>query len=264
MAVVISASTTNTTQATVLWQNRLTALNYAASTSAVGYPAINATAADTATSWKPTAVPATLSFNYGSAIAIDSVGVAAHNLSTVGATINVQSSPNNSTWTTRATATPTNSEDLLFLFPSVSAQYWRVQITGGIANIGVLFFGSRLVFPYAPVDSYTPLNHARKYTKFFNTSLGGHLITNRVQSMESSTDVDLGFVQRTFVDGPLVEFKSWYDQGGTFFYAGCPSLYPLDIGYCTSGSEDETVAVEYIQGNRLANLSFGLRAYNGL
>jgi hypothetical protein len=81
--------------------------------------------------------------------------------------------------------------------------------------------------------------------------------------MGAATDVDLGFVQRTFVDGALVGFKTHYDQGGTFFYAGCPSMYPLDMGYCTAGSEDETVAVEYIQADRLANLSFGVVAYVG-
>lgn len=265
MAVYIESGVIDTRQATVLWDNKLTALNYIASSSAVGYPAVNATSPDTATEWKPASVTpgAWLIADLGISTICDSFGISAHTLGSSGSTIEVQYSSNSITWTTIQTVTPTDNEDLFLIFPATSARYWSLRITNAIPTIGVIFIGKRLVFPHAPIDSYTPLHHSRKYTKYFNTSIGGHLISNRVESMGAETEVDIGFVQRSFVEGDFRKFEKHYNQGGTFFYAGSPVNYPLDVGYCTASGDDEIVKVEYIQADKLANLSFGVRAYVG-
>ena len=123
--------------------------------------------------------------------------------------------------------------------------------------------GSKLAFPHTPIDSYTPLHHARRYEKMFNDSIKGVMLGNRVMASGAETDVDFGFVNRSFVDGPLRAFESHYNQGGTFFYAGWPAGQPLDMGYCRADSEYAIVNVEYIEGDGLANLSMGLKAYVG-
>lgn len=263
MSVVIQSGAVDTRQATVLWENKLTAMNYLASSSAAGYPAVNVTSPDTATEWRPTSVPAWVQGDTGGSTICDSVGIASHTIGSSGASIDIQYSPDTATWTTIQTVTPTTDEDLFLIFPETSSRHWAVRVRNAIPTIGVIFIGKRLVFPHAPIDSYTPLHHSRKYTKYFNTSIGGHLISNRVESMGAETEVDIGFVQRSFVEGDFRRFQKHYNQGGTFFYAGSPVNYPLDVGYCTASSDEEIVKVEYIQADKLANLSFGVRAYVG-
>lgn len=157
--------------------------------------------------------------------------------------------------------TPTDNADMLFLIPSTNSAAWRLSLTGPAANIGILQVGKRLVFPNAPLDDYTPLNMAREYTKLRNQSLKGQLLGNRVIAAGARTEVDLGYVTRTWADTNLPAFKSHYDQGGTFFYAGCPSKFPLDMGYCWSDGDNDTIAVSYVEADRLSTVSFAVRSY---
>jgi len=263
MPVVSAPLTQNLNKSTVAWDNKATASNVSASTAAAGYPAVQATDPATWSSWRPTSVPAWLRSDMGVATVIDAVGIAAHTLASSGAVVAVQRSSNNVTWTTVYTYTPTSDEDVLILFPAVSARYWRVYVTGAVANLGYVSFSQRLTFPHTPVDSYTPLHHARKYTKMFNDSIKGAMLGNRVMAAGAETAVDLGFVDRSFVDGALRGFESHYNQGGTFFYAGWPQGQPLDVGYCRAGSEDEIIQVQYVEAGKLAELSFSVMAYVG-
>ena len=118
-------------------------------------------------------------------------------------------------------------------------------------------------FPHPPVDSYTPLHRARRYTKMFNDSLRGQFLGNRVMAAGAETEVDLGFVTRSWLEGNISGFEERYNQGGTFFYAGCPALYPRDMGYCRANGEDAALEIEFTEGQRLATLSFGVESFVG-
>lgn len=262
MPAVVVAGATSPNNATVLWQ----AVTPTVTTSGgvAGYPVINVTDPATWSSWRPSRSNGWVRYDFGVATSISGCGIAAHNMATSGVTgVAVQSSTNGSTWTARATYEPLTDEDLFIMFPAVSARYWRVLLTGPAANIGVVVFGSRLVFPHAPIDSYTPLHHSRRYTKLFNDSVRGHFLGNRVMAAGAETSVDLGFVDRTWLEGSIRPFEYHYNQGGTFFYAGCPGKYPLDMGYCRAGGDDETLSIDWSEADKMANLSFGIRSYVG-
>lgn len=200
-----------------------------------------------------------------SAVTVDTVGVSAHNMATSGSSVVIQYSSDGVSWAdARPSYSPLTDDDLIFTFGDITARYWRFNFTNpSIMAVGVIFIGKRLAFPHTPIDSYTPLHHARKYTKFFNDSIRGQFLANRVMAAGAETEVNLGFVQRSFVDGPLRAFESHYNQGGLFFYAGWPAGQPLDMGYCRAASQDGSVAVEYIEGENLANLSFSVVSYVG-
>lgn len=235
------------------------------------HPAINA-ARDPSTwsSWKAVAGSAS-SFTAnvpagGGNRTNNTLGVAAHNLASTGASLSLQLSDDGVTWTlATGIYAPLTDEDFILHFPTLNAQYWRVNLINSNANtsVGVASLGNALIMPHAPIDSYTPLHHARKYTKMFNDSIKGQFLGNRVMAAGAETTVDYGFIPREFADGPLIPFASHYNQGGTFFYAGWPAGKPQDMGYCRASGDDETVSVEYIEGHRLANVSFGLRSYVG-
>lgn len=260
MPAVVVAGATDTSVATVVWQQITPVIT--ASGSAAGFPAININDPATWSSWKADGSNGWTKYDLGGATSIDAIGIAAHNLFTSGVTqIVIASSTDDASYTNRVTHNVASDADLLFLIEAQTARYWRVTLTGPAANIGILQVGKRLVFPNAPLDDYTPLNMAREYTKLRNQSLKGQLLGNRVIAAGAITDVDLGYVTRTWADTNLPAFKSHYDQGGTFFYAGCPSKFPLDMGYCWSDGDDDTIAVSYVEADRLSTVSFAVRSY---
>lgn len=261
MPVVITGAATNTNKACVTWQAIEPTIT--SSGDADGYPAINLIDPATWSSWLASGANGWVRYDFGSAVSIDSVAVVAHELATSAATVSIQSSHDGVTWTTQSTSSPLTDEDILFLFPSVSARYWRILLGANPANISVLIISAKLSFPHTPIDSYTPLHHARTYDKMFNDSINGVMLGNRVMATGAETSVDFGFVQRSFVDNDLRTFEDWYNQGGTFVYSGWPFGQPLDMGYCRAISEADIIAVEYIEGENLANLSFGIHSYVG-
>lgn len=261
MPVTVVSGATLTNKAMVMWSNDATVV---ASSANPMYPAINVTSQDTFSSWLASSNNPSIYVDKGVSTAADCVGISSHNLFSKGITSLVISRSSNATsWTTIQTVTITSDDDIIVVFPEGSFRYWRISWTGVPANIGVLMFGKRLVFPNAPIDDYVPLNHSRRYTKYFNQSILGQLLGNRVMAAGAETSVDIGYVERSFTDGALVPFESRYNQGGTFFYASCPSMYPRDMGYCWANSQDATVSVTYVEADKLSTLSFGVTAYVG-
>lgn len=254
----------------ILWDNVLSRSNITQAGTMPQYPAINAAKdPNTWSSWRASGGSATyLTANVPAGSGnrnIGALGVAAHNLATTATNISVQYSTDGSSWTLAAPIySPLTDEDILILFPVVNAQYWRVNMLGGLGSIGVVYLGNTLIMPHPPTDDYVPLHHARQYEKMFNDSLKGQFLGNRVMSAGASTQVDYGFVDRSWADGPLRGFEDHYNKGGTFFYASWPSGKPQDMGYCRAGSSDEIMAVEYIEAEKMASLSFGLEAYVGV
>lgn len=262
MPVVVSGAIGPVNRAVVLWNNLANVGNISGSASLATNPAVNAVDPDTWSSWRAPAAPSAISCNLGSPFEVDAVGIAAHTLFSSGVTqIQIQHSTNGASWTTALAYTPTSDDDLFFIFQPLTYAYWRVNISGQPANIGYVSFGKRLTFPSAPVDDYVPLNYAREYTKMRNESLKGQLLGNRVIAAGAATEVDLGYVTRAWGDTYVPGFKSHYDQGGTFFYAGCPSKYPMDMGYCWGDGDSSTVSLTYVEADKLSTLSFPVRSY---
>jgi len=259
----MAPSATDGNKAFVLWDNILTRSTITSPEQPTNGPRINALDPATWNSWS-VQLGTSLIADYGSDYTVDSVGIASHTMATDGATILIQHSPNGTDWTSaHPPYIPLTNEDIIIVFPQVTARYWRVLVYNAPTTVGVVFLGKRLIFPHTPIDSYTPLNHARKYTKEFNESIKGALLGNRVMAAGAETEVDFGFVERSWADGPLVPFERHYNQGGTFFYAGYPGGKPLDMGYCRAIDADATIAVEYIEADKLASLSFGVHSYVG-
>lgn len=262
MPVTVVAGAESPLNATVLWQAIKPTMVGNAGTA--GYPSVNLTDPATWSSWKPVGSNAGVGYDMGAPVSFDGCGISAHNMATSGvAGVRIQYSLDNSTWSTIVTPETLTDDDMLILFPAVTARYWRITLNGPPANVGVLVFGKRLVFPHAPVDGYTPLHHARQYTKLFNDSVKGQFLGNRVMAAGAETSVDMGFLERPWLEGNIRPFEAHYNQGGTFFYAGCPGKYPLDMGYCRAGGDDETLAIEWNEADKMANLSFGIRSYVG-
>lgn len=212
--------------------------------------------------WTPSEATASATVDMGAATRADMIGIAAHNLATSTAIVNVQSSDNNSTWVTRLSITPTNDSTIIGLFPSVSARYWRVQITSGPASIGVMKLGRRIVVPSGLSIGYVSANHANVVELLSNDSVDGQFLNTRVIRRSGQTTLDFGMVDQEFIDGGFAEFERKYNDGRAFFYAGSPLTLPLDAAYCKRPVGSGEIRPTY-DGGELMALSFEAQIYAG-
>lgn len=234
-----------------------------ASAQMTGFPAINITEEATYNSWRASGAPNYAGFDCGALRAVDALGIAAHTLGTSGAGVQLLGSNDDITYSTILSHSPLTNEELFFIFPLVSFRYYRVRVTLNGAQIGVVKAGRRLDFPCTPIMGYKPVHHSRKYNKYFNNSMEGHLLGNRVMSAGGTTTVEFPEIPRSFVDGPLRGFQDHYARGGTFFYAGWPGGKPQDVAYAWADGEDAMVDVSYTGGEKLSTVGFGMSMYYG-
>jgi hypothetical protein len=181
--------------------------------------------------WKPTSLTATWAIDAGSARTVNYCGIAAHDCGSSGNTITVQSSTNNSTWTTRDSFAPTDNSPIMFLFEDVSARYWRISIAGGTApTIGVIQFGKTLDMERPCFAGLEPINFSRTTVIRPNRSENGQWIGRSIIRGGSSMSVSYRHLSYAWYKAnfdPFVEDARKYP----FFFAWRPQGYLDTVGY---------------------------------
>jgi hypothetical protein len=202
-----------------------------ASSEAVDFPADAPLNELTYEFWRPTALPATWDLDIGSEVDVNYFGIAAHTLGTSGNTVTIQSSVDNTTWDTIDSITPTDNSPIMFLFASVTAQYYRIEISGGaIPSVGVIYIGTVLEMLRPCYGGITPISLSRDSVIRPNRSEGGQWLGRSVIRSGSSmkvqyTNLENNWVRTTFKD--FIEDAVIYP----FFFAWRPDNYAEDVGY---------------------------------
>lgn len=143
-----------------------------ASTTAAGFDVLNLLDWRPYTEWQPTALPATVTVDCGSAKAADYAVVWGHDLGTQGATLEVRGSTDNfsASDVLEATVTPTDDRPFLLEWASVSYRYWRIRITGStMPTLGIAAIGAALEIPKGLTEGFDPLGRTPK--GMFNRSV---------------------------------------------------------------------------------------------
>lgn len=207
------------------------------------------------TYWKPTALPATLDVDCGSARSADSAFIYGHDLFTQGATIEIRSSTDAfaASNVLQASSTPTSNNPFVLLFASASYRYWRIRITGttmpylAIGCVGVRLEPDGIMQAnfdplYRDLDGITNVSdNGQPLGKSINFAAWSHPITfNRVS---------WSWLRTTFIPA----YNSWLRAYpfGWQWHAGVDSV-PL---LCTMGDELRTPHYP----NYTADVSFDLR-----
>lgn len=234
MSVTITGDVPFSNAPRVIWDKL--AGTIAASTAAALYDAAFADQPQTYTAWKPTAVPATWSVTPDTPAPVDCCAIGCHTLGTTGATVHVEYDAG-AGWVTVASATPPDDAALLFLFPAITADAWRVRVTGAVAELGVIMFAVATVFPraaqFAPA---TPITEAEEYTYATNRTDGGSWAGRSVTSTGLRFSVEISNLSEVFAES--AEWRGFRDHAntgdGAFFIAPKPLAYPREIAYAWS------------------------------
>jgi hypothetical protein len=229
---ITNAPTANDRLPTVLWNNLLIGKTLAASSEAVDYPKENIRTENTIKAWRPTALPAQLSVDLGSSTSVDSFALVGHDCGTKGNTILLQSSPDNSVWTTRCTVVPTDNTTVMGLFTAFSARYWRINISGGtVPTISVFMLSQRFNLPAGVKPPYNPVWLSQDYELLTASTMGGQFMGNRVLRKGGRTNISLVSFETVFVSTTLLPFREHYNSGKAFVFAASPSVFAQDVGY---------------------------------
>lgn len=167
--------TTPLNYARIGWENLSKDATLAASSETTGFESDSLQNELTYELWKPSALPATLTYDLGASKLINYIGIAAHTLGASQTTINAEYSLDGVTYTpTFSTATPAKNDAVMMLFNLVSARYVRITFTGAtIPVMSVIYIGKTLDM-YRPFYSgHTPDTMARSTVVKPNKSIQG-------------------------------------------------------------------------------------------
>lgn len=208
----------------ILYENRFKDATPVASTTASGYSVLNLRDWRPYTWWKPTALPATVTVDCGSAKAADYAVVWGHDLFTQGATFEVRGSTDNfaASDVLVATKTPTSDDPFVLTWTSVSYRYWRIRITGTtMPSLAIAAVGAALEVPEYLPEGFDPLN--RRIEGDFNRTNKGHPLGRTIEFEEWSERLEFDWVTWTWMRN---SFKPAWDA----HLRSSPFVFAWDAG----------------------------------
>jgi hypothetical protein len=183
--------------------------------------------------WKAanTTTPVYLTYDagVGNTKSADYIAMAGHNLSSIGASVTLQHSPDNSAWTDAFTAfQPATDRAFLKEFTSPGAKrYWRLKLTGALSAapyVATCIWGLKTELDYA-TGTFDP--YAEDVQASVNVSQAGFV--TGVHKKHSVRDMTLQFSDADPALYSLI--KAWWDGSGlkNFFVAWETNNNPTDV-----------------------------------
>lgn len=199
---------------------------------ATGYPVSNIYDGRTFSYWKASASGNVwVKAAYGSAKMADCIAVGGHNLYTAGATIKVQVSSDDQSYTDAFPAfTPTSDSPFMLPFPPQSARYWRVYFGGTsvAAMIADVHVGERMEFPQPPDAPFIPFSEGIEVS--INRSKGGHVLGTSVRYKPIRIHPSWSHIDRAWFDSV---YTTWWNTYAStykpFWWAWDIDAYPSHV-----------------------------------
>ena len=170
------------------------------------------------------------------------VGIAAHNIRTLSASVQVQRSiDGGANWSDAGAGvqTPTDNDAIVFRMTtnvSNAAANWRIGVSGLTTSdplyIGVALFGVELLFPERFFDGYSPPITPTEVQLQSNVAVGGNLLGSSVISQGSTISTEFSYMSPAFVRGEFKTMASAFNKGDGIFFGWRPSRFPSDVHYC--------------------------------
>lgn len=234
-AVVLSATPeTDPRNPRIGYHNLISVSNVSADEETDDEPVINIANPSTYLKWRGTStanqcVYVTLS----EAADVNYCAIAKHNFGSTGATIRLQSSTDNSTWTDASDIVePSTDHVIIFEFERVFARYFRLFIEPGTEapSMAVMYLGEILVLQRKFYVGHTPISYGRATTVSNGRSEAGQFLGRHLRREFLETSVDLQNITPTWY---RQKFDPFVEHATTkpFFFAWYPSKYPSEVGY---------------------------------
>lgn len=204
-----------------------------ASSEATGFEAVNAASPFEYNYWKPTSTGTEwLKTSLSTAETINAVCIAAHNLGTVGATVQVQIT--DGVWDDVGPAvSPEDDEPIAILLNDRDLTDIRIEVTGAsdIPRIGVVYFCETLEFPQrAYVSQETPYNLAQNTEFKNNRTIAGKWAGRSIKRQRRMSDLPIRHLREPWVESNMTGFIE-DAVSYPYFLMPRPYDYPKNVGY---------------------------------
>lgn len=137
--------------------------------------------------------------DFGSAISIDAIGIARHNLATTGTTFNLDASSDNITYSSITTITPTSDVVILKEFNTSSYRYWKFKVSPtGTLYIGDIFIGERLDLERGQKGGFVKPLFADDDQVVPNVTRGGNILSITSYLMPKNVSFELYYYTASF------------------------------------------------------------------
>ncbi|MBT9169442.1 MAG: hypothetical protein DDT19_02802 [Syntrophomonadaceae bacterium] len=228
----------------ILFDNRFLDGTPTATSTAAGFSVLNIRDGKTYTYWRAAHAGTNfITVDCGVARAVSTFAVIGHNLASASATVSVESSADNITWTVRlAGFTPSSDKAFLRIVNWAIARFWRIRIVTAtvIPFIAVAVIGSRTEFPFPPDVPYIPYRESIEA----ETSIGktGHILGSVIRFKPIEITARFSNLPREWVMNYFIFFwNSHISNLRPFFWAWNIGVYPDMIFYVTV---DKTASFE--------------------
>ena len=194
--------------------------------------------------WLPNITGTNASFRviFSSALTISCVGIAAHNLGTLGGVVTLQRSTDGGVTYSAAglggAITPTDNTPIIIRtqISGLDAGEWLLSFTGLTAGaplyVGVILMGAETIFPRRFYKDFAPVLSPTEVQLQSNVSVGGNLLGNSIVAQGSTLQASFRNLAPSFVRGAMLPFIPHFNSGKGFFFGWRPDTYPQDVHYC--------------------------------
>lgn len=230
----------------VAWSNLGASATLGGTAVVTGGDRANAVTGSTYDKWRPdvTGTLAVLKFDFGAATSINFAAIAAHNASDYTATVVVEYSADDVTYTGGGAGaiSPTDNKVMAWRMATISARYWRFRFTnltaGDDLSVGVAFLGNELVITRRFYQGFMPVLTPTDVQLQSNVSVGGQLLGGSVISRGSTLSARIANVDESFVRSTdWLAFQTAFGEGQGFFFAWRPEKYASDVYYCARAGD---------------------------
>ena len=190
--------------------------------------------------WEPTAVPATLTFEFSEAVTADYCGIAGHTLTETGNQVELEYwdglSPGS--WVSLGSVLPgseNGNKTIMFIFDEVTSSKFRITLSGGtgttMPSVAVVNIGSVLVSQRMIYGGHTPITLSKNTVIRPQSSENGQFLGRSIIREGASTTIALDNLTAPWVRSdfyPFMESARVYP----FFFAWRPTVtYADEVAY---------------------------------
>ncbi len=241
------------------YQTIVTEDNITSLTQAAGFPVASLANPLTAERWKPTALPATVTIDNGSAVDVDYIGLASHTFARDRCVITAQYSFDGSEWFDISEASPGDGKPIMFIFSTITARYWRLNITGeSVPSLGVLYIGQLLVSQRGIYGGHTPITMGRKTRTIRNKTEGGQFAGISIIREGVGTNIDLKHLDAIWYRDNFEPFVV-SARARPFFFAWRNQEFPQEVGYVWTTDD---IVPSNMGIKNLMQVSFNVEGYS--
>lgn len=223
------------------YRTLLTVSNVSADEEAAGFPASNLANPSTAEKWKGTTDdPQFITVHLGSPQACDYIGIARHNLGTIGCTIQIQASVDGDTWEDLGDDfIPGDDAPIMVRFEDSNGPYFRLSLTpgSGVPEMAVLYLGKLLVLQRNIYVGHSPITYNYTNTVSVGLSESGEFLGGVARRANPSTDVKQANLTAAWFRAYMAPFfkqcvgNAADRQRTPFFFAWRPTSFPDEVAF---------------------------------